>query len=225
MIQDLLTRISEQPALWGFLRRVVEDGFQAELDIIERELAPMQDRGQRRFLDFGCGTGEFAACFPPEAYVGFDIARHYVTYAQHHRPGQYAVMSGGQLGYAGASFDAALVLGVFHHLPDELVRASVAELHRVLRPGATLLLMEDIPSPRPWNVLGHLMHWLDRGDHIREDADYRALLNPYFQLRRSYHVKSGICDLAVYVMERTERLRTHVSATAYSLNGYAVRRS
>lgn len=224
MIQDLLTHIAEQPALWGFLRRVVEDGFQAELEVIERELEPLQDRGQRRFLDFGCGTGEFAACFPPEAYVGFDLARHYVAYAAHHRPGQYAVMSGGQLGYADASFDAALVLGVFHHLPDDLVRASVAELHRVMRPGATLLLMEDIPSPRPWNVLGHLMHWLDRGDHIREDADYRALLRPYFQLRRSYHVQSGICDLAVYVLDRATLPHATMRTDAYALNGYAVRR-
>jgi SAM-dependent methyltransferase len=91
---------------------------------------------------------------------------------------------------------------VFHHLPDELVRASVAELHRVMRPGARLLVLEDIPSPRWWNLPGHMMHWLDRGDHIRTDADYRALLEPHFVVRRSYQVTSGICDLAVYVMDR-----------------------
>lgn len=204
MLQTLLNKISAHPGLWGFLRRVVEDGFDAEKDVIARELQPWRDAGQRRFLDFGCGTGEFSICFPPESYIGVDIARHYIHYAGRRRPGRYAVMSGAGLGFASGSFDGGLVLGVFHHLPDDLVRAAIADLHRVLRPGATLLVMEDIPSPRPWNVLGHLMHWLDRGDYIREDEAYRTLMAPYFALRRQYHIKSGICDLAVYVLDRAD---------------------
>jgi SAM-dependent methyltransferase len=207
MVQVVLNRLSERPRLWGFLRRVVEDGFQAEKEIIARELvAPGGTR--RAYLDFGCGTGEFAACFPPGSYTGFDIARHYVRFAGRERRGRYAVMSGGALGFDTGCFDGALVLGVFHHLPDELVRASVAELARILRPGARLLVMEDIPSPRPWNVLGHLMHWLDRGDHIRSDADYQALLAPHFAIRNSYQVRSGICDLAVYVLDRADGRET-----------------
>lgn len=205
MFQTLLNRISAHPGLWGFLRRVVEDGFDAEKDVIRRELDPWRDRGKRQFLDFGCGTGEFSICFPPESYTGVDIARHYIHYAAHRRPGRYAVMSGAGLGFASGSFDGALVLGVFHHLPDDLVRTTLADLHRVLRPGAALLVMEDIPSPRPWNVPGHLMHWLDRGDYIRQDDAYRALMQPYFALRRSYHIKSGICDLAVYVLDRLDQ--------------------
>lgn len=204
MLQTLLDKLSAHPGLWGFLRRVVEDGFDAEKDVIARELQPWRDAGQRRFLDFGCGTGEFSICFPAESYFGVDIARHYIHYAGRRRPGRYAVMSGAGLGFASGSFDGGLVLGVFHHLPDDLVRTAIADLHRVLRPGATLLVMEDIPSPRPWNVLGHLMHWLDRGDHIRKDEAYRALMQPYFSLRCWYHIKSGICDLAVYVLDRTD---------------------
>ncbi|MGQ9547220.1 MAG: class I SAM-dependent methyltransferase [Roseiflexus sp.] len=214
MFQTLLNRISAHPGLWGFLRRVVEDGFDAEKDVIRRELDPWRDRGKRQFLDFGCGTGEFSICFPPESYTGVDIAWHYIHYAAHRRPGRYAVMSGAGLGFASGSFDGALVLGVFHHLPDDLVRTALADLHRVLRSGATLLVMEDIPSPRPWNVLGHLMHRLDRGDYIRHDDAYRALMQPYFSLCRRYHIKSGICDLAVYVLERVdqrEAVETEVS--------------
>jgi SAM-dependent methyltransferase len=204
MLQRLLTSLAKNPRLWGFLRRVVEDGFHAEKDVIARELIPSTGVDCPAFLDFGCGTGEFAECFPPGSYIGFDIAPHYVHFAGRNRPGHYALMSGGALGFASGHFDGALVLGVFHHLPDDLVCASVAELHRVLRPGARLLVMEDIPSPRPWNILGHLMHWLDRGDHIRDDEQYRALLAPHFAIRGSYTLKSGICDLAVYVLDRNE---------------------
>ncbi|MFO7169844.1 MAG: class I SAM-dependent methyltransferase [Chloroflexota bacterium] len=206
MLQTLLNRLSQSPRIWGALRRIAENGFQTERVIIERELVPAGAGAGRAYLDFGCGTGEFAACFPPGTYTGFDIARHYVRFAARERSGRYAVMSGGALGFVSGHFDGALVLGVFHHLPDDLVRASVAELHRVLRPGARLLVMEDIPSPEPWNVLGHLMHWLDRGDHIRTDADYRSLLMPHFTLCRTYKVRSGICDLAVYVLDRADEI-------------------
>jgi SAM-dependent methyltransferase len=201
MIQTLLTRLAEQPRLWVALRSIAENGFRAEREIVARELVSAAG-DQAAYLDFGCGAGSSAPYFPPGSYTGFDIAPHYVHYAAAVTSGRYAVMSGGTLGFANGRFDGALVLGVFHHLPDELVRASVAELHRVMRPGARLLVLEDIPSPRWWNLPGHMMHWLDRGDHIRTDADYRALLEPHFVVRRSYQVTSGICDLAVYVMDR-----------------------
>ncbi|HNP72101.1 MAG TPA: class I SAM-dependent methyltransferase [Kouleothrix sp.] len=202
MLEDVLDRVSENPQTWNVLRRIVENGFRGEKAAIARELDPWRDAGQREFLDFGCGTGEFAPCFPSAHYTGVDLAAYYVRFAGAHYPGRFAVTSGAAIGLATARFDAALVLGVFHHMPDALVRATVAELHRVLTPGATLLVMEDIPPPSPWNVAGHLMHWLDRGGYIRTDAEYRALLAPFFAVRRNYPIRSGICDYAVYVLDR-----------------------
>ena len=202
MLQQALDRISENPQAWNILRRLVEDDFRGEKDVIARELAPWRDVGQRDFLDFGCGTGEFAPCFPARHYTGVDLAAHYIRFAGRAYPGRFAVMSGAALGLADARFDAALVLGVFHHMPDELARATAAELCRVLKPGATLLVMEDIPPPDRRNLAGHAMHWLDRGGFIRGDADYRALLGDGFSMVRSYPTRSGICDYQVYVLER-----------------------
>ena len=202
-MQDVLDRLSRTPRLWNMLRWIVEAGFHGEHQVIARELEPFRD-SQRRFLDFGCGTGEFAADFPAARYLGMDLTRAYVQYAGAMRSGSYSVMDGSALAIEDASFDAALVLGVFHHLSDALVRASIGELHRVLKPGATLLVMEDVPPPTIWNLPGHVMHWLDRGDHIRSDADYRALLGAGFSIVRSYPTRSGICDYQVYVLRRDD---------------------
>ena len=199
MLQQFLTSVSRVPALWNGLRWVAEAGYRRHYAAIDAALMPAGADG-RRFLDFGCGTGQFAAHFPPDRYVGIDLTRPYIAYAAEHRPGRFSVMDGSALGLAGARFDGALVLGVFHHLPDELVRGSVEELHRVVKPGGTLLVIEDIPPPTPWNVPGHIMHWLDRGDHIRTDQDYRALFSPHFTVRESYTMRSGICDYGVYVL-------------------------
>jgi SAM-dependent methyltransferase len=204
MLEQMLDRLSENPQAWNILRRVVEDGFRGEKVVIARELEPWRDAGRREFLDFGCGTGEFARCFPAEHYTGVDIAPYYVRFAGRTYAGRFAVTSGAAIGLTDGQFDAALVLGVFHHMPDALVRTTVTELHRIMKPGAMLLVMEDIPPPDRWNVAGHVMHWLDRGGHIRTDAEYRALLEPQFVLRRAYTTRSGICDYAVYVLERNE---------------------
>lgn len=65
-------------------------------------------------------------------------------------------------------------------------------------------MLEDIPTQNPLNLLGRAMHWLDRGDNIRSDAHYQRLMAPYFQIERSTTILSGICDLGVYVMSRTD---------------------
>ncbi|NJO07933.1 MAG: class I SAM-dependent methyltransferase [Chloroflexaceae bacterium] len=201
-VQQVLNTISTSPRIWNVLRRLVEHGFEGEKRVIAEELAPWRDVGQRRFLDFGCGTGEFAPCFPAAHYVGIDPSPIYIRFAARTRAGRFLVNDGTNLALPAQSFDAALVLGVLHHLDDVLVHAAMLELYRVLRPGGILLIMEDVPPPDPGNLAGRAMHWLDRGGHIRNETEYRALFGAGFAVLRMYHMRSGICDYGVYVLRR-----------------------
>jgi SAM-dependent methyltransferase len=200
-IEQALDRMSAAPRLWNALRWVAEAGFHGEREVIARELRPWHGDA-RRFLDLGCGTGEFAGEFPAGRYVGIDPSRGYLRFAAGHRPGSFLASSGESLPFADGSFDAALVLGVIHHLPDTVARGATAELARVLRPGATALVMEDIAPPAGENPAGQLMHAIDRGGHIRSEAEYRQIFGPAFAVERAYTMRSGICDYAVYVLER-----------------------
>jgi len=206
MVQQLLDTVARQPVIWNTFRAIAEFGFHADYALIEQELQPFAGDQRRRFLDFGCGTGQFARCFPKDRYIGFDIAPHYVRYARHRHQRDVCVMDGAAVGFSDGSFDAALIMGVFHHLDDATVSASVKELYRVLRPQSTVLMVEDIPAQNRWNLLGRAMHWLDRGDNIRSVAHYQRLLEPYFTIKRSKTILSGICDLGVYVLTRNESL-------------------
>lgn len=198
-VERFLTAVSRVPRLWNVLRWIAEAGYGEHYAVIERELAPWRD-GTRRFLDLGCGTGQHARCFPPSRYLGIDPTRPYIAYAASHHSGSFVVMNGDRMGVHPAGFGGALVLGVFHHLSDDLVRSCMNELRQALAEDGTLLVIEDIPPPSVWNVPGHIMHWLDRGEHIRTDRDYRALFAPHFRVRRSYTMRSGICDYQVYVL-------------------------
>ncbi len=202
LVERFFDQVSATPRLWNILRRIVEDNFRGEKQVIAQELAPWRDVGQREFLDFGCGTGEFARCFPSAHYVGIDLSRLYLRFAGRTYPGKFVVTCGTLLALGDQRFDAALVLGVLHHLPDPVARTALNEVHRVLRPGATALIIEDIPPPDRWNIAGHAMHWLDRGGFIRNANDYLTLLTPGFAMVRSYTMRSGICDYGVYVVRR-----------------------
>lgn len=201
-MQHLLSRVAAQSALWALLRRIVENNYVGERKTIAEELTPWLEAGERRFLDFGCGTGEFARSFPRRNYIGVDLSRGYIRYAATQSPMPFAVMDGRNLALRDASFDAVLIVGVIHHLDDEATRTTLAELHRVLKPDGVMLVLEDIPPPSPWNVLGHVMHWLDRGDSIRSDLDYQRLFAPLFSIDRSWTIRSGICDYGVYRLAR-----------------------
>ena len=205
LVQTGLDRLSETPRLWNNLRWLAEAGFVGEHRVIAEELRPFSDRGQRRFLDFGCGTGEFAVDFPAEHYVGIDLSTIYLRFAIRSYVRPFVAASVDAVPLADASFDAALVLGVLHHLPDQVAATAMTELARVLRPGATALVIEDVPPPTPWNLPGHLMHSLDRGGFIRSEAEYRAIFGPAFAIERSYHMRSGICDYGVFVLQRLEQ--------------------
>jgi SAM-dependent methyltransferase len=198
---NLLDRLSAAPRVWNTLRWIVEAGFQGERMAIARELRPWAGDG-RRFLDFGCGTGEFAQEFPPGRYVGIDPSTTYLRFAARNRPGSYLASMGEALPFADASFDAALVLGVLHHLPDAVARGAMAELARVLRPGGAALVMEDIPPPAGDNPAGQLMHAIDRGGHIRSEAEYRVIFGEALAVERTSTMRSGICDYAVYLLRR-----------------------
>jgi ubiquinone/menaquinone biosynthesis C-methylase UbiE len=201
LIQQALDRVSTTPTLWNSLRRLVEAGFHGERLAIARELRPWSG-DQRRILDLGCGTGEFAGEFAADGYVGIDLSLTYLRDAAVRHQRSFLAAGGDALPLRGESFDAALIVGVLHHLPDQLAAAAMAEVRRVLKPGASVLIMEDIPPPAGENPAGHLMHALDRGGFIRSEQQYRAVFGDGFQLVRSYPIRSGICDYAVYLLRR-----------------------
>ncbi len=197
----VLDRLSRSPAVWNGLRWLAEAGFHGEHAVIARELGPVLHPGTR-LLDLGCGTGQFRGRAGAARYVGVDLEPAYLRWAVAHRGPTFARMDGRALGFPAAAFDAALVVGLLHHLEDGEAAAVVAELARVLAPGAPALVMEDVPPPTRWNVPGRLMHALDRGDHIRAEDGYRALFAPAFAVERAYPMRSGICDYTVLGLRR-----------------------
>lgn len=102
-----------------------------------------------RILDVGCGTGVFAARIReavPEAKVwGVDLVSDMLTkgsarWRNHSAHVQPIQADSERLPFAAGSFDIVTCANSFHHYPHQA--QAVAEMHRVLRPGGRLMIID-----------------------------------------------------------------------------------
>lgn len=137
--------------------------FRPSHRLIFRHLS--QVRG--RLLDIGCGTGLFLAevlhRHPGLEVVGLDLSQAMLDHAaQRCRdwPQRAWVVRGDsqRLPFQDDSFDVVTCSHSFHHYPDQ--RRVVGEMHRVLRPGGQLLLIDgDRDRPLGWFIFDVCVTW------------------------------------------------------------------
>jgi ubiquinone/menaquinone biosynthesis C-methylase UbiE len=129
---------------------------------------------ERRILDIGCGTGQFAARVldrhPGAVVCGLDLSGSMLRHGQERsrRAGgllQLVRANSERLPFSDDSFDVVTCAHSFHHYPSQ--DRVLAEMHRVLRPNGRLIII-DGDRDRWWGRLlfdglvvlmeGHVRH-------------------------------------------------------------------
>jgi ubiquinone/menaquinone biosynthesis C-methylase UbiE len=197
LLARLVEKVSDHPVLFIFFRSILENDFKAIRAVIRRHL---ETGNGRRTLDLGCGPGEFANEFAGDDYVGADLNGRYIDHARRTRPGTFVVADARKVDLPDRRFDQVLIFGLLHHLPDDDVRAVLAEVRRLLVPGGRLLVIEDIPAISRLNLIGHLIHNVENGEHIRPPEEYRRLYGAAARIESEEILQSGICDYYAAVL-------------------------
>jgi ubiquinone/menaquinone biosynthesis C-methylase UbiE len=131
-------------------------------------------------LEIGCGTGslliEVKRQHPSAHVVGLDPDPKALGRARRkaERTGLSIELDqaySDEMPYPDASFDRVLSSFMFHHLEPDTKVGTLREVHRVLRPGGGLELLDFAPSSRP----GGLARWLHSSEHLKENAEERVL--------------------------------------------------
>lgn len=115
-----------------------------------RELEDWHPRKTGSILDAGCGSGivsrYLSERFPTARVVGCDSSEHRVRQAADAARGrrnlEFAAQDLRKLGFSDATFDSAVCRFVLQHLEPEGQRSALAELHRVLKPGGSLRVVD-----------------------------------------------------------------------------------
>lgn len=126
----------------GFLRLGASDALKIRAAYEAVAARPWDSLGP--VLDWGVGCGRVARHLAPalgERFHGCDIDADNVAWCAGNLPGAYAASRlAPSLPYADNSFDLVYGVSVFTHLRAEWELKWLQELHRVLRPGGTLLV-------------------------------------------------------------------------------------
>jgi ubiquinone/menaquinone biosynthesis C-methylase UbiE len=197
LFSSLVERVSAHPVLFIFFRGLLENDFKAIRALIRRELRVGQGLST---LDLGCGPGAFSDLFDGDDYVGADLNARYIDHAQKKRKGTFLQADARQVPLPDDRFQQVLIFGLLHHLSDDDVRAVLSEARRLLAPGGRMLVVEDIPAVSRLNLIGHLVHHAENGEHIRPPDEYRRLYGEHARIEREEILQSGICDYYAAVL-------------------------
>jgi 2-polyprenyl-3-methyl-5-hydroxy-6-metoxy-1,4-benzoquinol methylase len=159
-----------------------------------------------RILDVGCGTGLHAGEFADADYLGIDVSERYLAAARHRHPNKtFVACQAEQVGSLGRRFDRAIVMGVFHHLPDEAVRQSMRALGEVIEPGGSIYITEAVWPESRLDFVGYLLRRLDRGKFVRSRRAWLDLLAPCGELtdRFYYHRRLPCLEMTLRVAAAT----------------------
>ena len=127
--------------------------FEEALSRAGKQLSDFRD-----VYDFGCGPGRImrhlAVAAPDARLYGSDLEAPAVEWLAAQLPEADVRVNGGEppLPFADDSFDLVLCWSVFSHLTQGYENAWLAELSRVARPGATLLLTVHGEANWRWHV-------------------------------------------------------------------------
>jgi ubiquinone/menaquinone biosynthesis C-methylase UbiE len=114
-------------------------------------------RPEGTVLDVGCGTGSLARRLLAAGYevTGADPSEGMLDVMRRRSPEIRAVhASGAELPFEADSFDVVLSVAAFHHIAEPgAVRATLAEMTRVSRPGGRVLIWDHNPDNPYWSSL------------------------------------------------------------------------
>jgi ubiquinone/menaquinone biosynthesis C-methylase UbiE len=193
-LKKIIDKLFSNPILLNFVRAIFEGNYTVSRKIISNEL----DKNKKT-LDIGCGTGEHSILFDSKQYNGIDISKKYVYNAKKRHKSNFFVMDAQNIRFPDNSFDNILILGILHHVNDEIADNILKEAKRLSKSNTKILIMEDIPVTSKINIIGKLMHYLDTGRYIRKIGAYEKIISKQFNIKKQFKIINGISDYCVFV--------------------------
>ncbi|MGE5620707.1 MAG: class I SAM-dependent methyltransferase [Sphingomonadaceae bacterium] len=180
---EILYRVEESHWWYLGMQRIVGS-------LLDRQLVKRNDL---RILDAGCGTGGMVKYLRRFGHVvGIDVADEALRRCRWRGLRHLARASIEGLPFADESFDLLTSFDVLYHRAVVNDRRALAEFHRVLKPGGTILLR--VPA-YDWlrgghDVAVHTRHRYSRGELIRK------LHAAGFRVRRTTYANSLLFPVA-----------------------------
>ena len=172
--------ILSHPVIYDTLQNIM-GAHEVRRELVENFVKPSPNS---RILDIGCGTAEILPYLPTSVgYWGFDISRPYIEAAKT-RFGSRGHFHCGLLDKTALNelpkFDVVLVIGVLHHLDDDVAANLFALTREALGEHGRMITIDPCLAPGQNPIARYLIRH-DRGQNVRNADGYRALAIKTFQ--------------------------------------------
>ncbi len=171
------------PVAYLALQSVI-GGMNARFRMLEDYVTPKKGD---RILDIGCGPGFLSKRLQGTDYVGFDVDRNYISYAQskYNRFGTFhAAEFDRQWLDKLEKFDLVLMNGLLHHLDDAAARSLLELSGNALKPDGRIFTLDGCYQAHQ----GAIAKWFldsDRGKFVRSPKGYADLVPQGLKLVRA----------------------------------------
>lgn len=175
-----LRNILEHPLVYQYFQQA--GGFFGARGKAITRFLPLSSK--ERVADVGCGPGFIAETLPRDiVYYGFDTDRRYIDFAREkfgsERVSFFCQPFDRSTAQREGPFDVVMLNGLLHHLPDAEVIETMQAIRESLRPGGRVFTLDGC-YVRDQSWIERMMLKYDRGEYVRNEAQYRALMQHSF---------------------------------------------
>lgn len=201
---SVVSKVLSNPRFYRLTQRILAPGANAGLTAaVKAVINRMPSVGD--VLDVGCGPESWLASCGVNP-IGLDISHRYIQRFNQHTRGRGVVASATSLPFRERSVDATWSIGLFHHLPDDMVVQSIQEMLRVTRSKGYVALIDGVlPCLSLRRVIAYSIRKLDRGRFFRTQDQLCSLLSREveWQIERIIYTETGL--EAVVCVARMEK--------------------
>lgn len=194
-------RILDRPLLYKFKDRILAPG--AEKNFTDQILHVLdQVPSASAVLDIGCGPSSWLWKVGIQP-IGLDLSLYYAR-AFVESKGMAINASAINLPFVSNSFGGVWSIGMFHHVPNELVSQSLGEMMRVCQSGGYVVIFDAVMPESPWHKpLAYMLRRLDRGHYVRSQRSFESLLpnDHSWTTYRSLISKTGLEMVVCYCLK------------------------
>jgi ubiquinone/menaquinone biosynthesis C-methylase UbiE len=200
MPNTFIEKLLDRPAFYRLVQNLLAYGAN-ELVLNQIRAVRAKFPPSEHILDIGCGPKSWLWQVG-EHPVGLDLTYSYCR--AFHEETEPAVMgSAARLPFRPESFEEVWSIGMFHHLPDELMQQALDEMRRVCRGNGHVIVVDAVLPVRAWQrPLAYAIRRADRGRFVRSQAALESLLpeRSQWSVERVPYSRTGleivICQIA-----------------------------
>jgi ubiquinone/menaquinone biosynthesis C-methylase UbiE len=195
-MRALIKKIFDIPFCYRFLRTIGTGGVQIKPIISELDL-----QNTDRILDVGCGSGDYAAFIPPNAYyLGVDSDPHFIQKAldkYKQKNVEFICSDFLEVFLPPKSFDKVLVIFTMHHIDDDNCKQILKKLSVVVK--ERCIIVENMYMR--YHFVNNILCALDRGSFIRSFYNLKELITTYFNIEKVtyYYTRTFVKKRVLFV--------------------------